>query len=68
MTVIPSTPAWRSAEIIDGLRAGMKPMRDALKDAGLIDDDKPSAGHQFVYGQRIYRANRGVKITVEPRA
>jgi hypothetical protein len=51
----------------DNLRAGMKPMRDALKDAGLIDDDGPKSGHEFIYQQVIDRHHRGVEITVEPR-
>jgi hypothetical protein len=51
----------------DNLRAGMKPLRDALKDAGIIDDDKPRSGHIFSYSQRIDRAHRGVRITIAPR-
>lgn len=47
----------------DGLRAGMKPVRDALKDAGVIHDDAPASGHVFVYTQQIDRAHRGVEIT-----
>lgn len=48
----------------DNLRAAIKPHRDGLKDAGIINDDKPSAGHVFVYTQRIDRAHPGVWIRV----
>jgi len=51
----------------DNLRAGMKPMRDALVDIGAIQSDAPNAGHLFVYEQRIDRKNRGVRITITPR-
>lgn len=51
----------------DGLSSALKPCRDALKDARLIDDDRDSAGHQFVYTQEIKRKERGVKITITPR-
>lgn len=50
----------------DNLAAGMKPMRDALCDLGVIHSDAPSSGHRFEYGQRIDRKRRGVLITVEP--
>lgn len=52
----------------DNLRAALKPSRDALVDCGLIHDDRPSAGHTFVYAQEIRRGRtgvRGVEITVE---
>ena len=51
----------------DNLRAAIKPYRDALKDAGLINDDRPSAGHEFRYEQRIERGKgkpRGLRVTV----
>lgn len=51
----------------DGYQAAMKPYRDALKDAQVINDDRDSAGHAFVYEQEISRgkrARRGVQITV----
>lgn len=51
----------------DNLAAGMKPCRDALKDAGLIHDDGPDSGHRFEYAQRIDRQHRGVLITVTLR-
>lgn len=54
----------------DNLRAGLKPVRDALKDMRVIDDDKPSAGHTFTYEQRVDRtkgARRGVEIRVRLR-
>jgi len=51
----------------DNLRAGMKPIRDALKDAGIIHDDGPASGHTFCYEQIVNRKERGVQITVELR-
>jgi hypothetical protein len=48
----------------DNLRAGMKPIRDACKDAGLIHDDGPDSGHVFEYTQAINRQQRGVRITI----
>lgn len=54
----------------DNLRAALKPARDALKSMGIINDDRPSAGHEFVYTQSPDRrrgAYRGVEITVEAR-
>jgi len=51
----------------DGYQAACKPYRDALTDMGLIQDDRDSAGHTFVYEQEISRgrhARRGVQITV----
>ena len=39
----------------DNLRPAFKPIRDALKDAGVINDDRPSAGHTFDYQQEIDR-------------
>jgi len=52
----------------DGLQASLKNIRDALKDMRIVDDDRASLGHQFVYEQQISRgknAKRGVQITVE---
>lgn len=51
----------------DNLRAGLKPVRDALQDAGIIHSDAPRSGHVFVYAQVIDRAHRGVRITITPR-
>lgn len=51
----------------DGLRAALKPHRDALKDMRLIQDDRPSAGHEFRYHQQIDRTRRGVAVRVEVR-
>lgn len=55
----------------DGLRAALKPHRDALKDMGLVNDDRVTAGHTFEYKQEISRGkNRrvGVQITVYQKA
>jgi hypothetical protein len=51
----------------DALGPMVKPCRDALMDAGIIASDGPDAGHTFTYSQRIDRAHRGVRITIEPR-
>lgn len=50
----------------DNLRAAIKPYRDSLKDAGLIDDDAPGR-HAFVYEQCVERGKgkpRGLRVTV----
>ena len=39
----------------DGLRNVVKPVRDALRDLALIDDDRDSAGHSFAYTQEARR-------------
>lgn len=49
----------------DALGPMLKPCRDELKALGLIHDDGPASGHSFVYGQRVCRRERGVRITVE---
>jgi hypothetical protein len=54
----------------DGYQAAVKPYRDALMDMAVIDDDRDSAGHIFVYEQTIRRTRgtvAGVSIRVEPR-
>ena len=54
----------------DNLRTAMKPARDALREAGVIDDDKPSAGHEFLYSQIVDRTRagkRGLEIRVRLR-
>jgi hypothetical protein len=51
----------------DNLRAALKPVRDALKDMRVIDDDKPSAGHTFIYEQRIDRKHPGVTLTIDAK-
>lgn len=51
----------------DNIRAALKPTRDALKDMLVIDDDRPSAGHHFIYDQVVSRgknAKRGVEIRI----
>lgn len=50
----------------DAVPAAIKPYRDALVTMRLIDDDRPSAGHRFVYAQTIEKGKRGVEIVVEP--
>jgi len=57
-----------------GLRAALKPAEDALMGWPqahpthwrLIHSDAPDSGHVFVYDQVIDRAQRGVRITIEP--
>jgi hypothetical protein len=59
----------------DGLRAALKPVRDALMGFPastprlfrVIHSDAPDSGHEFVYAQRIDRKARGVQITISPR-
>lgn len=51
----------------DNLAHAFKHHRDALRKAGLINDDRRSAGHTFRYEQEVSRgrgARRGVEITV----
>jgi hypothetical protein len=52
----------------DNIRTATKNYRDALRDLAVVDDDRPSAGHTWIYRQEISRgphARRGVEITVE---
>lgn len=51
----------------DGLRAALKPVRDGLRDAGIVHDDSPRSGHEFVYEQVVDRRRRGVEVRVEVR-
>ena len=54
----------------DNRAAVCKPLRDALKDARLIDDDRDSSGHSFSYGQVIARqrgAMHGIAIDIRLR-
>lgn len=49
------------------LGAIFKPVPDALKECGVIDDDRDSAGHEFVYApQVIDRTCPGVRVEVTP--
>lgn len=52
----------------DNLRAVVKPCRDALTSCALLDDDRPSAGHTFLYAQakptRTAGAVHGIAITI----
>ena len=61
-----STGEWDD----DNLRAACKPARDALKSMGLIDDDRPSAGHRFDYEWVLATKKTGIPkglwITVTP--
>ena len=51
----------------DNLPPCCKPIRDALKDMGVINDDRTSAGHTFVYEQEAKRARviHGVFVRVK---
>lgn len=49
----------------DGLRASLKSIPDAMKKAEVIEDDRDSSAHEFVYGQVVDRKRRGVEVTVE---
>jgi hypothetical protein len=56
----------------DNLRAVCKPVRDAVQDMAIIDNDRPSAGHTFLYEQapptRKVGAAHGIAIRIELRA
>lgn len=47
----------------DNLRAGLKPVRDGLIAAGVIDDDGGDR-HEFVYRQHVDRRHPGVQIVI----
>ena len=49
----------------DNFMSAMKPVRDGLKDAGIIHDDGPDSGHEFVYNQIIDRKRLGVEVKVQ---
>lgn len=50
----------------DNLPAAIKPCRDALIGYA-IHSDAPDSGHVFIYGQQtVPRADRGLRIIVEP--
>ena len=49
----------------DGLQAALKAVRDGLRECGLIDDDRDSAGHLFEYRPQVVdRARPGVEVEV----
>ena len=53
---------------IDGLRAAMKAFPDALKECGVVQDDRDSAGHVWEYHQTASRKlPAGVEIRVRLR-
>lgn len=52
---------------IDGVRAALKPIPDALQACGVIHSDDDKSGHAFDYGQVVDRAWRGVEVRVEPQ-
>ena len=55
----------------DNLTAVVKPVRDALKDMAVIDDDRPSSGHEFKYDQakpsRKPDSVYGIAVTIARR-
>lgn len=51
----------------DGLALACAPIRDALIDAGVIDDDRDSSGHIFEYTQEAKRKNVVHGVTVRVR-
>ena len=53
----------------DGLALACASIRDALITAGIIDDDRDSAGHEFIYSQTAKRKDvtHGVEIRVRLR-
>ena len=56
---------WNIWDADEGLNAACKPIRDGLVDAGVLHSDAADSGHQWIYGQVMDRAHRGVEITVE---
>ena len=48
----------------DNYRAAMKPVRDGLRDGGIIQNDDPSCGHLFEYDQVVKRPF-GVTVIIE---
>jgi hypothetical protein len=48
----------------DNLRAACKHVVDGLIDAGLIDDDGPTTGHQFSYTQITDPTHLGAEVTI----
>lgn len=56
---------WNLMDATDNLRASLKPVVDALTEAGVISGDADRCGHRFEYGQRVARRDRGVTLTVE---
>ena len=59
-----------SAMDSDGLALACAPIRDALKTAAIIDDDRDSAGHVFEYTQEAKRKGvvHGVVVRVRARS
>lgn len=51
----------------DAIPGALKPVRDALVGI-VIHSDAPDSGHEFVYRQAVRREQRGVGISVTPRA
>ena len=52
----------------DNLQAVCKPCRDALTDMRVIDDDRPSSGHDFGYANVVSRKGvTGIAIRIELR-
>lgn len=49
---------------VDGLRVACAPITDALKQCGVIDDDKDASGHSFTFTQELNRERRGITIRV----
>jgi len=50
----------------DGLPPALKHVRDALMGCGLIHNDDPTSGHEFVYEQ-VVATPRGLHLTIELR-
>lgn len=50
----------------DNLRGAIKAARDGLVDSGLLHDDGPTSGHEFIYTQTpgTARQHRGLRIAV----
>ena len=56
---------WNLMDSADNLRASLKPVVDALVEAGVLDGDADRCGHRFDYRQRIARRDRGLTLTIQ---
>lgn len=63
-SVVFTAHVYHRFDSLENLRACLKGIPDGLKECGIIDDDRDSAGHTFAYDQAVDRARPGVEIEV----
>ena len=63
--VVLEARVWNLMDSADNLRASLKPVVDALVEAGVLDGDADRCGHRFDYRQRIARRDRGLTLTIQ---